>query len=218
MAETTLAAGNSTASAMTSSTSSSTNNTNNSSSSTSASPTPLSQAISSVNIKSLILYTLSMESNNYHKWRNLILLVLGRFHLRAHVEDGEPHHDDPDLVTENLQVLMWLYATIDKSLTDKVMGDDSTAYGIWEKLRSIFYANKPSRAVHLEFEFHGLVQGDLFVSVYYHKLKTLADALADCDQPVGDCTLVHQLIRGLNQKFHVLKTIMPVLPTFPTFM
>ncbi|XP_062203083.1 uncharacterized protein LOC133905330 [Phragmites australis] len=180
--------------------------------------TSLSPAISSVNIKALIPYTLSMESNNYRKWRNLLLLVLGRFNLRVHVEDGAPRHNDPDWVTENLQVLMWIYATIDESLTDMVMSDDSTAYGVWERLCFIFCANKPSRAVHLESEFHGLVQGDLSVTAYCHKLKTLADALADCDQPVGDRTLVHQLIRGLNPKFHVLKTIMPILPTFPSFM
>ena len=72
MADTMLAGDNSTASAM----SSSTNSSISSSSSSSTSAPPLSKAISSVNIKSLTPYTLSMESNNYRKWWNLILLIL----------------------------------------------------------------------------------------------------------------------------------------------
>jgi hypothetical protein len=33
-----------------------------------------------------------------------------------------------------------------------------------------------------------------------------------------DRALVHQLIRGLNQKFSFLKTLLPLLPRFPTFI
>ena len=99
------------------------------------------------------------------------------------------------------------------------MEPNPTAFSAWDKIRNFFTDNKPSRAVHLEAEFHGLKQGDLSASAYCHKLKTLADALADCDQPVGDRALVHQLIRGLNrEKFGTMKTLLPVLPQFPTFM
>jgi hypothetical protein len=35
---------------------------------------------------------------------------------------------------------------------------------------------------------------------------------------VGDRTLVHQLIHGLNPKFSVLKTLLPLLPKSPTFV
>jgi hypothetical protein len=53
---------------------------------------------------------------------------------------------------------------------------------------------------------------------YCHRLQQLANSLADYDVPVSDQALVHQLIRGLNPKFSVLKTLLPLLPRFPTFI
>lgn len=62
--------------------------------------------------------------------------------------------------------------------------------GPWTKLQDIFCNNKASRVVHLEAEFSGLVQGDLSAPAYCHCLKSLADALSDCDQPVTKTQLV----------------------------
>jgi hypothetical protein len=36
--------------------------------------------------------------------------------------------------------------------------------------------------------------------------------------PTARMIWVHQLIRGLNPKFSVLKTLLPLLPKFPTFI
>lgn len=55
-------------------------------------------------------------------------------------------------------------------------------------------------------------------SAYCHRLKTLSDALADCGYAIGERALVHQLIRGLNPKFHVLKQMLPQMLTFPPFI
>jgi hypothetical protein len=43
-------------------------------------------------------------------------------------------------------------------------------------------------------------------------LQQLANSLADRDAPVSNWALVHQLIQGLNPKFSVLKTLLPLLP------
>ncbi|WVZ83664.1 hypothetical protein U9M48_030790 [Paspalum notatum var. saurae] len=113
---------------------------------------------------------------------------------------------------------MWLHATLADDLLDMVMEDDITAHGIWTKVSDFFLGNKDSRAVQLEQELHNLEQGDLSATAYCHRLKTLSDALADCDRPVDDRALVHQLIRGLNPKYHVLKQMLLALATFPKFM
>jgi hypothetical protein len=76
-------------------------------------------------------------------------------------------------------------------------------------LGSLFTGNKPSRVVHLECELHNLVQGDMLAHDYSHQLQQLANSLVDCDAPIFDHALVHQLIRGLNPKFSVLKTLLP---------
>jgi hypothetical protein len=41
-------------------------------------------------------------------------------------------------------------------------------------------------AVYLEAEFHLLVQGDISITTYYHRLKALFDAFRDVNTHVSD--------------------------------
>jgi hypothetical protein len=93
-----------------------------------------------------------------------------------------------------------------------------TARKIWSHPENLFTGNKPSHAVHLECKLHNLVQGDMSAHDYCLCLQHLANSLADCDAPVSDRALVHQLIWGLNPKFVVLRTLLLLLPRFPTFI
>lgn len=52
---------------------------------------------------------------------------------------------------------------------------------------------------------------------YFHKLKTLADALCDVGQPISDKGQVINMLRGLNSKF-TTGTLIPNLTPFPTFL
>jgi hypothetical protein len=82
-----------------------------------------------------------------------------------------------------------------------------------------FKANKSSYVVHFECELHNLVQGEMTSDNYCHWLRQLANSLPDCDAIVQDCALVHQLIYNMDPiKFSVLKTLLPLLPKFPTFV
>jgi hypothetical protein len=180
---------------------------------------PLSQAIHSVNIKSLVPYTLDTQIHNYGKWSQLFTIVLGRFDLLHHVTTSNDLSEDPAWVRENLTVLSWIFATISEDLVDMVIRPPGRqAHAIWRHLENIFSGNKASRAVHLEAVFHSLTQGDLSAHDYCHRLQQLANNLADCDAPVDDRTLVHQLVAGMNTKYHTLRTLLPALPVFPNFM
>jgi hypothetical protein len=171
-----------------------------------------------VNITSLVNIRLDMLSTAYRRWRRLFLVVLGRFCLTHHIDGSPALPLDPIWLQDDLTVLMWLHATLADDLLDMVMDDDITAHGVWKKIGDFFLSNKASRVVHLEQELHNLAQGELSAAAYRHRLKTLSDALADCDQPVQDRALVHQMIRGLNPKYHVLRQMLPAMPTFLTFM
>lgn len=57
----------------------------------------------------------------------------------------------------------------------------------------------------------------MFVTDYFHKLKTLVNALRDVEQPVSDKGQVPNMLRGLNPKFHT-RTLIPNLTLFPTFL
>jgi hypothetical protein len=93
-----------------------------------------------------------------------------------------------------------------------------TVCKIWVYLCDLFTGKKSSHAIHLERKLHNLVQGELSANDFCHRLQQLVNSLVDCDIPVGDRTLVHQLIHGLNPKFSVLKTLLPLLPKSPTFV
>jgi hypothetical protein len=56
------------------------------------------------------------------------------------------------------------------------------------------------RAVYLEGEFWNLVQGDMDIAQYTGRLKTLADALRDVGQPVGETRQVLNMLRGISSK------------------
>jgi hypothetical protein len=124
-----------------------------------------------------------MESTSFRRWRSTFRVVLGRFDLLGHINANNPRPDDPAWVQADLTVLMWIHATLANDLMDMVMEDNPTAYSVWKQISDFFNANKSSRAVQLETEFHGLQQGDLSSSEYCRRLKTLADALADCVSP-----------------------------------
>lgn len=64
------------------------------------------------------------------------------------------------------------------------MAEDQTAHEAWNLISNLFLDNRMTHAVYLEAEFRGLVQGDLSVTAYCHRLKALSDALADVDTPV----------------------------------
>jgi hypothetical protein len=73
---------------------------------------PMSQAIHNVNIKSLVPYTLDLQSHNYTKWCTLFEMVLGRFNLLPHVESNATFPSDLEWTKENLLIGNWLYSTI----------------------------------------------------------------------------------------------------------
>lgn len=55
--------------------------------------------------------------------------------------------------------------------------------------------------IYLGAEFHGLVQGDLSITAYCHRIKTLSDALSDVGTPVSDKTLFLNCVCGFSPLF-----------------
>lgn len=98
------------------------------------------------------------------------------------------------------------------------MTTDSTTYEVWTKLHTFFHDNQPGRAIHIGQEFRTTIQGDMTVGAYCRRLKTLADALADVDEPVSEKTLTLQMIDGLSNKFQVQAEILSSQVPFPSFV
>jgi hypothetical protein len=74
-----------------------------------------------------------------------------------------------------------------------------------------------TRAIYLEAEFRAIVQGDLSITAYCHRLKALSDALRDVGTPVSDQALVLNCLRGLNPHYADITTIVTMQDPLPTF-
>jgi hypothetical protein len=61
--------------------------------------------------------------------------------------------------------------------------------------------------VYLEAEFRTLQQGDMSITDYCARLKTLADNFHDVGHPVSEPSQVLNLLRGLNPRNHHVKPI-----------
>ena len=128
-----------------------------------------------------------------------------------------PLHESAVWRNDDLTIVLWFYGVVADELMDVAASPASTAFDIWSQLHLIFRDNQAGRAVILSAEFRNLVQGGLSVAEYRRRLRTLATELSEVGERVTDQTLTLQLIRGLNRKFHVMATLLPMQSPFPTF-
>lgn len=111
-----------------------------------------------VSITSFIPFKLSLEANNYSKWRQLFLYVLHKFNMEDHVlEEADPLHQGPVWRNDDITLVLWIYATISDDLYDIIMTPQSTAYRLWHALHIYFRDNAAGRAVHIGAQFRATV-------------------------------------------------------------
>ncbi|XP_071680573.1 uncharacterized protein [Lolium perenne] len=178
-------------------------------------------SIPAVNVASVhthVPVTLELKASNFTKWRMLIRVLLGKYDLLHHVNTiAPPDARTPEWVREDYIVRSWLYGSISDEILDIIMAEEQTAQEAWVLITNLFLDNQMTRAVYLEAEFRGLVQGDLSITGYCHRLKALSDALRDVGTPVSDQTLVLNCLRGLNPRFADITTIVTMQSPLPTF-
>ncbi|XP_066384636.1 uncharacterized protein [Miscanthus floridulus] len=174
-------------------------------------------AIAVLNIKVLIPVILDRASNNYTRWRALFLIVLGKYALTDHVLTDVVNDDRPAWVQMNCTVLTWIYGTIHPDLQQSTMLKEPNARVAWVHLEDEFLGQRESRALLLSAEFRTVRQGSSSITDFCRKLETMAAALRDFGDPVGDRTLVLTLLRGLSEKFRPMVTNIKLRQPFPTF-
>jgi hypothetical protein len=114
-------------------------------------------------------------------------------------------------------VLSWIYVTINADLQQQVMLKEPSARVAWLALDDEFLGQRESRVLLLSAEFRNFKQGALNITDYCRRLETMASALAEFGDPVGDRTLVMTLIRGLNGTFRHMMSHLKLQHPFPTF-
>jgi hypothetical protein len=170
------------------------------------------QVAAVLNVCQLVNIALNSFSTNYACWHDLIEQALQRYALLEHVRDDAPSTDlgwiQMDSVTLN-----WNSISISVNLHQVVRECGCTACHLWIAIENQFLNNCKHCTLHLDASFHTFVQGDLSVNEYCRKFKAMADGLADLDSPVDDRILVLNILRGLNQLFkHVCSIIQRYSP------
>ncbi|XP_062184578.1 uncharacterized protein LOC133888376 [Phragmites australis] len=147
------------------------------------------QAVAVQNIKALVPIVLDLSSPHYSKWREHLLLTLGKYSLTDHVLTDDTHPELPDWYRMDCVVRSWLYGMISTELVEILMEPNTTA-----------------------------LTRDLPVSDYCRKLKSMADALGALGEPVQDQTLVLTVLRDLNDKFTYMAALLKRQRPFPSFL
>ena len=111
----------------------------------------------------------------------------------------------------------WMYNSADDDVLDLAMEPDQDGRALYISIEALFQANKESRAVVLEQEFHDLSQGDLSIDAYAQQMKRTANALREVGHTVSPTQLVLNLLRGLNPRFANTADIIANTSPLPDF-
>ncbi|GJN06764.1 hypothetical protein PR202_ga24520 [Eleusine coracana subsp. coracana] len=129
------------------------------------------------------------------------------------------------IVVSNIKTMMmdytlksWLYSTVAPNLVEIVSTSTPTSRSIWIGLLEQFIGKRERRALILDADFWNFEQGDLSISEYCRKLKSMADALGDLGEPVLDRTIVLNVLRGRNEKFTHIASLITHKSSLPNFI
>ncbi|XBI87210.1 hypothetical protein VPH35_025340 [Triticum aestivum] len=168
-------------------------------------------------ISNHIKFKLDPAENNYIKWRTFFTCVLTQYRVQDHIERRPPPHPDAAWLAVDQRLVLWILFTLPDSILELIMGGAVDAYTAWQHIRDYFLANQGAQYLHLTRQYRNLKQGDLSVSNYARRLKSLADGLADTGNPVSDPDLTMQFLHGLDARFDTIRTILGDTVPLPPF-
>jgi hypothetical protein len=175
------------------------------------------QAAAVLNVRQLVNIIFDSSSTNYASWHDLMEQALQRYALIKHVTDDTPSND-PGWIRMDSVVLNWISNSISVNLHQVVRERGCTACHLWLAIVNQFLGNREQRTLHLDAAFRTFVQGDLSINEYCCKFKAMADNLADLGAPVEDRILVLNILRGLNQLFEHVGSIIRRYSPFLNFL
>jgi hypothetical protein len=148
-----------------------------------------------LNVRQLVNIVLNSSSTNYASWHDLMEQALQPYALLKHVTD-DALSNDLGWIRMDSVILNWISNSISTDLHQVVWERGCTTRHLWLVIENQFLGNREQRALHLDAAFRNFVQGDLSVSEYCRKFKTMANGLADLGSPVENRILVLNILRG----------------------
>jgi hypothetical protein len=146
-----------------------------------------------------------------------LLLTLGKFSLQDHVHLDAPV-SSPDWDRMDCVVKSWILGSLTDDLAEIISSQGGTARDTWLAVESQFLGNREMHAIQLETRFRNFIQGDLSIAKYCRRLKKMTDDLDALRVVVTDCTLVLNVICGLNERFTHVGALLHHARSFPSFL
>ena len=175
------------------------------------------QAASIQNIRALVPVVLDPLSTHYNRWRDLVILALERYSLDDHVLLDAASLDVPAWRRMDAVVRSWLFGTLTAELMETVRVREDTTRVTWVRIEEQFRGNRETRALQLDAAFRLFEQGDLSITDYCRRMKSMADDLGDLGEVIQDRTLVLNVLRGLNERYSHMVALLKRSRLFPTF-
>ncbi|GJW49792.1 WRKY family transcription factor [Tanacetum coccineum] len=178
------------------------------------------KAYSIASIKACIPTPLDLDKLNYNSWSALFQCFCRTYEVHHHLEAPpitKPSTIDPLHETNDSLVVMWMYSTIYPKLMEMVIDVDTSAYGIWKRLRDLFHNNKDARVTQLDNEIRNMTIESSSVTNFFQDIKSKVDHLANLDSPVNDSSLVTYAINGIRSKYPDAARVIRLREKAPTF-
>ena len=100
------------------------------------------------------------------------------------------------------QILLgWILSSLSEYALSRVVGMTSSQQ-VWCALEKHYASRTKVRVHHLKLELQSLQKGDLSMSDYLQKAKTLADSLAAAAQDVSEEDLIEFILNGLGPDYN----------------
>ncbi|GKD39812.1 hybrid signal transduction histidine kinase M, partial [Tanacetum coccineum] len=165
--------------------------------------TPNEKPFGITNIKTYIPLVLDLDEMNYDSWSELFILHCTSFGVLNFIQDTSTsaERDADDWGKLDSLVKLRIFGTISKSLLQRVLKKNTTSHDVWKQLKDVFHDNKSARAMQLDNDLRNVELGNLSITDYFHKIRRMADLLANIDSPVDEKNLVFYAINGLGEKY-----------------
>ena len=148
---------------------------------------------------------IKLDRNNYNFWKLQVLAAVRAFDLEDFVLN--PSKCPPRFVQTRLDkseeivqllneehliwkktdklLVCWLFLTLSESIFGQVT-HCTIAYGIWKTLENLFAQQSKARALQLRHEIQNTKKGNLTISEYVLKMKTISESLAAAGQALSE--------------------------------
>ncbi|KAK1670188.1 hypothetical protein QYE76_058347 [Lolium multiflorum] len=168
------------------------------------------------------LLTVKLKPDNYLIWRAQLLPLLRSHYLEGYIDGSLPCPPSMRAAVTTASVpvsvpnpahRVWvaqdqaILSAIQSSLTEGVAGlvlFDATAMDAWTTLDNSFASQSHARASAIRRQLGEIKKRDATVTVFYNKVKNLADTLASIGQPLHDDEFTDFVLAGLDSGYEGL--------------